>query len=165
MTSDTAVNADRQRPETSSDISDLAEGGSTAGGRRARGGLPTAVPTQFAELFVGYATAVSAPGGPLDGDTVRAYLSRVRQYLAWLAAGAVDGDPLTSASARDGAVRDYRTHLLTVAKRKLSTVNAHLTAIDDLYRHLGLETVRIWGRSSTREGSAVRRARPGRRGG
>jgi integrase/recombinase XerC len=35
-------------------------------------------------------------------------------------------------------VRDYRTYLLTVAKRKLSTVNAHLTAIDDFYRHLGL---------------------------
>lgn len=33
---------------------------------------------------------------------------------------------------------DYRTHLLTVAKRALSTVNAHLTAVDDLYRHLGL---------------------------
>jgi len=96
------------------------------------------VPAEFAELFAAYATAVSAPGGPLDGDTVRAYLSRVRQYLAWLAAAAVDGDPLASAPARDGAVRDYRTHLLTVAKRKLSTVNAHLTAIDDLCRHLGL---------------------------
>jgi integrase len=29
-------------------------------------------------------------------------------------------------------------HLLTVAKRTLSTVNAHLTAVDDFYRHLGL---------------------------
>ncbi len=27
------------------------------------------------------------------------------------------------------------------------------------------ETVRIWGRSSAREGSAMRRVRPGRRGG
>lgn len=35
-------------------------------------------------------------------------------------------------------MRDYRTHLLTVAKRKLFAVNAHLTAVDDLYRHLGL---------------------------
>jgi hypothetical protein len=104
--------------------------------------LPTAVPEVFAELFAGYAAAVSKPGGPLDADTIRAYCSRVRQFLAWLAdaidAGAVDGDPLADPDARNGAVRDYRTHLLTVAKRKLSTVNAHLTAIDDFNRHLGL---------------------------
>ncbi|MEU4807416.1 tyrosine-type recombinase/integrase [Actinosynnema sp. NPDC023587] len=100
------------------------------------------VPEVFAGLFAGYREAVSRPGGPLDGDTVRAYCSRVRQFLAWLAdaveAGAVDGDPLTDPDVRNGAVRDYRTHLLTVARRKLSTVNAHLTAVDDLYRHLGL---------------------------
>lgn len=97
---------------------------------------------QTVAAFAGYTAAVSAPGGPLDPDTVRAYCSRVRQFLAWLAdavdTGAVDGDPLTDRHARDGAVRDYRTHLLTVAKRKLSTVNAHLTAVDDFYRHLGL---------------------------
>ena len=116
-----------------------------AGQPRARGrsgARPTPVPGEFAALFAGYTAALTAPGGPLDPDTVRAYLSRVRQYLAWLAdaraAGAVDGDPLTDPRARDGAVRDYRTHLLTVARRTLSTVNAHLTAVDDLYRHLGL---------------------------
>lgn len=100
------------------------------------------MPEVFAELFAGYNAAVAKPGGPLDADTVRAYCSRVRQFLAWLAeaidASAVDGDPLADADARNGAVRDYRTHLLTVAKRKLSTVNAHLTAVDDFYRHLGL---------------------------
>ncbi|MGH3862735.1 tyrosine-type recombinase/integrase [Actinokineospora sp.] len=96
----------------------------------------------MSEIFAAYVAAVSAPGGPLDGDTVRAYVSRVRQFLAWLAeaqeAGAVDGDPLGVAHARDGAVRDYRTYLLTVAKRTLSTVNAHLTAVDHFYRHVGL---------------------------
>ena len=50
-------------------------------------------------MFDAYAEQVSRPGGPLDGDTIRVYLSRVRQYLAWLAgaleSGAVDGDPLT----------------------------------------------------------------------
>ena len=35
-------------------------------------------------------------------------------------------------------MRDYRTHLLTVAGRKPSTVNAHLAAIDDFYRRRGL---------------------------
>jgi integrase/recombinase XerC len=69
---------------------------------------------------------------------VRVYCSRVRQFLAWLASAAVDGQPLTEAAARDWAVRDYRTHLLTVARRKPSTVNAHLTAVDDFYRRRGL---------------------------
>jgi integrase len=35
-------------------------------------------------------------------------------------------------------VRDYRTYLLTVARRKPSTVNAHHTAVDDFYRRRGL---------------------------
>ena len=50
----------------------------------------------------------------------------------------VDGEPLTDAAARDWAVRDYRTNLLTVAGRKPSTVNAHMTAIADFYRRRGL---------------------------
>ncbi len=45
----------------------------------------------------------------------------------------VDGDPLGDPTARDWAARDYRTHLQTVAKRKPSTINAHLTAVDDFY--------------------------------
>lgn len=138
MTSDTAVQADRQRSETTSDISGSPEAGPVVEDRRGPGRLPTEVPAGFAELFAGYAAAVSAPGGPLDDDTVRAYCSRVRQFLAWLADADINGDPLADPHARNGAVRDYRTHLLTVAKRKLSTVNAHLTAIDDFYRHLGL---------------------------
>nr|CEL13409.1 Site-specific recombinase XerD [Kibdelosporangium sp. MJ126-NF4]CTQ99098.1 Site-specific recombinase XerD [Kibdelosporangium sp. MJ126-NF4] len=127
VTSAIAVRVDRQELEATSDIS---------------GPPPTAVPAAFTKLFADYARAVSTPSGPLDPDTVRAYRSRVRQFLAWLAdtsdAGGIDGDPLTDPHARNGAVRDYRTHLRTVAKRKLSTVNAHLTAIDDFYRHLGL---------------------------
>jgi site-specific recombinase XerD len=138
VTSDIAAEADRQGPESTSDISDSPETGPGVEDRRGPGRLPTAVPAAFTELFADYATAVSAPGGPLDADTVRAYCSRVRQFLAWLADAGIDGDPLTDPHARNGAVRDYRTHLLTVAKRKLSTVNAHLTAIDDFYRHLGL---------------------------
>jgi integrase/recombinase XerC len=66
----------------------------------------------------------------------------VRCYLTWLAgalaAGEVDGDPLADSTARDWAARDYRTHLQIVAKRKPSTVNAHLTAVDDFYRRRGL---------------------------
>ncbi|MGI8492561.1 MAG: tyrosine-type recombinase/integrase [Acidimicrobiales bacterium] len=89
-------------------------------------------------MYDTYASAVSRPGGPLDADSVRVYCSRVRQYLAWLATADIDGDALHDAAARDWAVRDYRTHLLTIARRQPSTVNAHLTAVDDFYRRLGL---------------------------
>lgn len=89
-------------------------------------------------MFDAYATDLSRPDGPLDADTIRAYASRVRQYLAWLDSTDVDGDPLAERAARDRAVRDYRTHLLTVARRKPATVNAHLTAVDDFYRRRGL---------------------------
>jgi len=94
-----------------------------------------------AGVFADYETYVAQPDGPLDANTVRVYTSRVRQYLAWLAAalesGTVDGDPITNPDVRDQAVRDYRTHLHTVAKRKPATINAHLTAIDDFYRRRG----------------------------
>lgn len=93
-------------------------------------------------MFAEYENDITAPGGPLDNGTVRVYVSRVRQYLAWLAgalaAGTVEGDPLADPDARDRAARDYRTHLQTVARRKPATINAHLTAVDDLYRRRGL---------------------------
>ena len=43
---------------------------------------------------------------------------------------------------RDWAVRDYRTHLQTVLKRKPATVNSALAAIDDLYLRQGLGPAR-----------------------
>lgn len=95
-------------------------------------------PAAFVERFDGYVAAKARPGEPLDDDTVRAYCSRTRQFLAWLDGADVDGDPLVDGQARDGAVRNYRAYLLTVAKRKLSTVNAHLTAVDDFLRHVGV---------------------------
>jgi integrase/recombinase XerC len=50
----------------------------------------------------------------------------------------VDGDPLLDAAARDWAVRDYRSHLQTIAKTAPSTVNSALAAIDDFYTRRGL---------------------------
>lgn len=138
MTSDTAAVADPQCPGTTSDISESSGGRVTTGSRRRPGGRPTPLPDGYAAAFAEYETAVAKPGGPLDADTVRAYLSRVRQFLAWLADAEVDGDPLTEPAARDWAARDYRTWLLTVGKRKLSTVNANLTALDDFYRRRSL---------------------------
>ena len=64
--------------------------------------------------------------------------SRVRQYLAWLDRSPVDGDPLTDPAARDGAARDYRTYLQTVAGRKPATINTVLAALGDFYTRAGL---------------------------
>ena len=75
---------------------------------------------------------------PIASESRRTYLSKVRQYLAWLADAALDGDPLTMLAARDWAVRDYRTHLQAVAKRAPRTVNNALAAVDDFYTRLGL---------------------------
>lgn len=130
-----------------SDTSQRPSGGATPQAQqqrkeRRRGARPTPLPEALQAVFAAYERDLAQPGGPLDADTVRVYASRVRQYLAWLATaladGAVEGDPLTDPDARDWATRDYRTHLQTVAKRKPATINAHLTAVDDLYRRRGL---------------------------
>jgi hypothetical protein len=82
--------------------------------------------------------AATSPGwqspAPLSDETRRTYLSKVRGYLTWLAVAGADGDPLTQARARDWAVRDYRTHLVTVAKSAPRTINTALAAIDDFYQ-------------------------------
>jgi site-specific recombinase XerD len=74
----------------------------------------------------------------LAAETRRTYYSKVRGYLTWLAAANADGDPLTQPRPRDWAVRDYRTHLVTVAKRAPRTINTALAAIDDFYTRRGL---------------------------
>lgn len=105
---------------------------------RLTGRASTVPPKGFTEVFARYANDIRRPGGPLDADTIRAYLSRVGQYLAWLARASVDGDPFGEQAVRDQVVKDYRDWLLTVGKRKPTTVNAHLASVDDFYRHLGL---------------------------
>ncbi len=98
--------------------------------------------TRLEAIHADYAAALQR--APVDEDTRRAYTSRVRQYLAWLEGADVDGDPLADRASRDWAVRDYRAHLQSVAKRKPSTVNTSLAAIADFYtrRGLGLPDVR-----------------------
>ncbi len=127
MASDTSSSAPRQAGEAASDTSAGLESGPAAG-------LPPALQAAFDE----YAAVLGRPGGPLDTDTVRAYRSRVGRFLDWLAGADIDGEPLVDPSARDWAVRDYRTYMLTVAGRKPSTVNAHMTAIADFYRRRGM---------------------------
>lgn len=84
-----------------------------------------------AALLAGYANHLEY--SPLTGYTPRIYLGAVRAYLAWLRQAEVDGNPLNDATAKDWAVRDYRSHLVTVAKRATATVNKHLAALQDFY--------------------------------
>lgn len=76
---------------------------------------------------------------PLTGHTPRTYLGAVRAYLAWLEQAPADGDPLNDPAASSWAVRDYRSHLVTVLKRSTSTVNKTLAAIANftVWRGLG----------------------------
>ena len=87
-------------------------------------------------LLAEYATHLEH--APLSGHTPRTYLGAVRAYLAWLEQAPVDGDPLKDAAAKDWAVRDYRSYLVTVAKRATATVNKHLAALQDFYIWRGL---------------------------
>jgi integrase len=75
---------------------------------------------------------------PLTGHSLRTYLGVVRAYLAWLERAPADGDPLNDAVAKDWAVRDYRSYLVTVAKRATATVNKQLAALQDFYVWRGL---------------------------
>lgn len=136
--SDTSHSGDPQGPNSTSDITNLDHGGDEPAPRRGPGALPTRLPDRYTEVFATYRAKVSRPGTPLSPKTITAYLSRIRQYLAWLDVADLEGDPLTDPAVRDWAARDYRAYLLTVAKHRPATVNAHLTAVDDLNRCLGV---------------------------
>ena len=101
-----------------------------------RGRQPVALPAEFEDIVTAYAERLAR--SPLRGATPRTYLSAVRVYLAWLAEGDHDGNPLVDPAARDWAVRDYRTHLVTVLKRSPATVNKVAAGLDDFYTWRGL---------------------------
>jgi site-specific recombinase XerD len=106
-----------------------------------RGATPTPLPAEYEEILGGYATALEV--APLSADTRRTYVSRVRQYLAWLHRDTGErrsGDPLTLPGARDWAVRDYRRYLLREAdpKRSVRYCNNTLAALDDFHTRRGL---------------------------
>jgi integrase len=77
---------------------------------------------------------------PLSTHTRRAYSTRAAQFLNWLAdqpnANSY-GDPLKSPSARDFAVKDFKTFLKLEKQAKPSSVNLSLAALDYFYRSLG----------------------------
>jgi len=108
----------------------------TAPAPRPRGRAAIDLSEPFTAVLEEYAAALKS--APLSDQTRRTYASKVRQFLAWLADADSDGDALNAKDARDWAVRDYRTHLQTVLKRKPATVNNALAAVDDLYIRRGL---------------------------
>lgn len=101
-----------------------------------RGREPVALPVEYEDIVTAYAAHLAR--SPLRGATPRTYLSAARGYLAWLASGEHDGQPLDDPAARDCAMRDYRTYLVTVAKRAPSTVNKTMAGLDDFYARRGI---------------------------
>ena len=74
---------------------------------------------------------------PLSKHTKRNYLARVRKYLAWIESSGEAPRALSEGVERDLAVREYKQHLM-ISGSTSSTVNSHLSAIDNLYLFLGL---------------------------
>ena len=136
MTSEIPVPAAAESDESTSEIT-----------KRPPGARPTGLPGDLTALLAGYAAELA--GTTLSAETCRTYISRVRQYLAWLAAThrrrPGDQDPLASPKARDFAVRDYRRWLLHQGPIKRSVVyaNSALTAIDDFCLRRGLGASKI----------------------
>lgn len=75
----------------------------------------------------------------------RAYGAEVAKFCGWLAEQTehTAPDAFTNPHARDYAVRDYRRHLLTVAKRKPKGVDLALTSLSSLYEWVGLGRARV----------------------
>jgi hypothetical protein len=118
-----------QSPESASE-------NTTPPAARRRGRAAVSLPEPFTAVLDDYAAALQS--APLSDQTRRTYASKVRQFLAWLADADTAADALNARAARDWAVRDYRSHLQTVLKRKPATVNNALAAVDDLYIRRGL---------------------------
>ena len=72
----------------------------TAPAGRRRGPAAIALSAPYIEVLDGYAAALRT--APLSEQTRRTYASKVRQFLAWLAAADLDEDPLILAAEPDG---------------------------------------------------------------
>jgi site-specific recombinase XerD len=92
--------------------------------------------TDHAALLADYERHLAR--SPLRGHSPRTYASAVKGFLGWLDVSDVDGKPLEDPAAWGWAVRDYRTHLVTVAKRAPSTVNKDVAALDNFAAWKGL---------------------------
>jgi len=98
---------------------------------------PPVTADELARVTTGYQHWLTRQ--PLSANTRRAYLGRVRQYCAYLAACVNNcGNPLSDPHGRDYAIRDFKSHLKKSCKAKPASVNLTLAALDNLYLFLGL---------------------------
>jgi integrase/recombinase XerC len=98
--------------------------------------------SHWAAIFADYQTWLTRQ--PLAKNTRRTYQVQVRQYCTYLEETPAEyGNPLQDSSARDYAVRDYKTYLKTIRKRKPTTVNLALAAIDHFYSFLHLARAQV----------------------
>ncbi|MEW2355604.1 tyrosine-type recombinase/integrase [Spirillospora sp. NPDC029432] len=113
-----------------------------------RRGRPAALPEPWLREWRAYRAALR--GSALSPGSRQVYTSRVRGYLAWLAAGARTGgpdggagEPLSDPADRDLAVAGFSDHLRAAHGCKPGTINNYLAAIDHYYTfHRGLGHVR-----------------------
>ncbi|MDQ6613297.1 MAG: hypothetical protein M3083_00640 [Actinomycetota bacterium] len=90
-------------------------------------------------------TYTAALGAAPLNPTRRAYVSKVRQYLAWLAAADVDGDHTEALTAGTGRCATYRNHRRAVLKHRPGTVtNAYASSAASAVRGASPPT-RAWG--------------------
>jgi site-specific recombinase XerD len=93
--------------------------------------------TSPTQVFDGYAEWLDRQ--PLSANTRRTYGTQVRQFCRYLVNYPPRySDPLVDEHARDYTVRDYKTFLKVQKKRRPSTINLALAAIDHFYRFLQL---------------------------
>lgn len=100
---------------------------------------PAPTPAEYADLAARFERHLDSL--VLSAQTRRAYRSRALGFLNYLAGADPaqwHGNPLAESGPARLAAAAYRSYLLTVAKRKPETVNAHLTAVDALAQFLGL---------------------------
>ncbi|PWV44593.1 tyrosine-type recombinase/integrase [Nocardiopsis sp. L17-MgMaSL7] len=130
MTSGNTTPGPTQSPEITS--------GNTRTGRpRHTPELPADLAGELAAFTGRLASATDL--GPATRDK---YRRSAAAFLVWLAQarqdGAVDGDPLTDAAARDWAVRDWRRHLKNTRTARgthlgAATINNRLAAVDAFF--------------------------------
>jgi integrase len=111
------------------------------------------LPPDLEAVHAAYVTALTA-ASVLDADTHRAYASRVRSYLAWLATTDADGGRLSARGAHDiiNAIADaahlqdgFTSHVLRHTFGTTLVRQGHdLVLVAELLGHARLETVHAY---------------------
>ncbi|MBF6150271.1 tyrosine-type recombinase/integrase [Nocardia nova] len=104
--------------------------------RRGRGRSARQLSAPQERILTDYADALER--APLSAISRSTYVSQVRGFLSWIEQSDSPCSTLLSSLHLDGTVRDYRTYLQTVLRRKPATINLALAAIGDFCVRTGL---------------------------